>query len=170
MNMKMNIYLYVAVVMIFLMCSGCGRDKKAPVFELEQEGADTVSSQEGGDFQLDREEWKALVEEAVASLEIAPVVQVTCSCTGEVQVQQVTAGPVQIQEAQEVSGGEGRVNINTADAAALEGLTGIGTTRAQAIIAYRESCGGFQSIEDIMQVDGIKEGVFNKIKDEISVG
>ena len=72
--------------------------------------------------------------------------------------------------AQDASEADGRVNINTADAAALETLNGIGETRAQAIIAYRESCGGFRTIEDIMQVDGIKEGVFNKIKDQISAG
>ncbi len=65
---------------------------------------------------------------------------------------------------------DNRININTADEAQLITLTGIGATRAQAIIAYREENGPFAAIEDIMNVQGIKEGTFAKIKDEIVVG
>ena len=65
---------------------------------------------------------------------------------------------------------DNRININTADEAQLTTLTGIGAPRAQAIIAYREENGPFAAIEDIMNVQGIKEGTFAKIKDEIVVG
>lgn len=65
---------------------------------------------------------------------------------------------------------DNKININTADEAQLTTLTGIGATRAQAIIAYREENGPFAAIEDIMNVQGIKEGTFAKIKDEIVVG
>ena len=65
---------------------------------------------------------------------------------------------------------DNRININTADEAQLTTLTGIGATRAQAIIAYREENGPFAAREDIMNVQGIKEGTFAKIKDEIVVG
>lgn len=65
---------------------------------------------------------------------------------------------------------DNRININTADEAQLTTLTGIGATRALAIIAYREENGPFAAIEDIMNVQGIKEGTFAKIKDEIVVG
>ena len=65
---------------------------------------------------------------------------------------------------------DNRININTADEAQLTTLTGIGATRAQAIIAYRDENGPFAAIEDIMNVQGIKEGTFAKIKDEIVVG
>lgn len=65
---------------------------------------------------------------------------------------------------------DNRININTADEAQLTTLTGIGATRAQAIIAYREENGPFAAIEDIMNVQGIKEGTLAKIKDEIVVG
>ncbi len=61
------------------------------------------------------------------------------------------------------------VNINTADEAALMTLPGIGSTRAAAIIEYREAAGGFGTIEDIMRVKGIKNGIFTKIKDMITV-
>jgi competence ComEA-like helix-hairpin-helix protein len=57
------------------------------------------------------------------------------------------------------------VNINTADAATLEALPGIGPAKAQAIIAGRP----YTTKEDIMKVRGIKQGVFNKIKDSIIV-
>jgi competence protein ComEA len=61
------------------------------------------------------------------------------------------------------------VNINTATAEQLDALPGIGPTKAQAIIDYRNEHGRFSSIEDIQNVKGIKEGEFSKIKDYIRV-
>ena len=63
----------------------------------------------------------------------------------------------------------GRININTASEAQLCDIPGIGATRAAAIAAYRESHGAFQKPEDIMKVSGIMEGMYEKIKDSISV-
>ena len=63
----------------------------------------------------------------------------------------------------------GLININQADLSELCTLSGIGESRAYDIIAYRESGGGFQTIEEIMNVSGIKENTFNKIKDKITV-
>ncbi|MCM1184070.1 MAG: ComEA family DNA-binding protein [Roseburia sp.] len=65
--------------------------------------------------------------------------------------------------------GSGLVNINTASVAELTAISGIGESRAQAIVAYREQNGGFRTIEDIKRVDGIKDGLFSKIKDKITV-
>jgi competence protein ComEA len=62
------------------------------------------------------------------------------------------------------------ININTADAATLETLPGIGPTLAQAIIDYRETSGGFYFIEDIMNVPGIGPSKFEDIKDLIVTG
>lgn len=64
---------------------------------------------------------------------------------------------------------DGKVNLNTAALADLMTLPGVGKAKAEAIIAYREAQGGFTSIEEIMNIDGIKEGVFNQIKDSIKV-
>ena len=64
---------------------------------------------------------------------------------------------------------DGKVNINTASAEELMTLKGIGQTRAEQIIAYREKHGAFASIEGIMEVDGIKQGTFDKLKDNITV-
>ena len=72
-----------------------------------------------------------------------------------------------------VSGGgasAGPGNINTATAAELEALPGVGPKTAGAIVEYRKANGPFESIEDIMDVPGIGEGTFEKIKGGITVG
>ena len=63
----------------------------------------------------------------------------------------------------------GKVNINTADAAQLEALDGIGPTLAQRIVAYREEHGPFADIESIMDVNGIGAGIFETIRQQITV-
>lgn len=63
-----------------------------------------------------------------------------------------------------------KVNLNRATAEELMTLPGIGQSKADAIITYREEHGGFQNIEELKQISGIKDGVFNKIKDNITVG
>lgn len=63
----------------------------------------------------------------------------------------------------------GKVNINSAGAEELMTLPGIGEVRALAIIEYRETYGNFENIEDIMNVKGIKTGVFSKINELICV-
>jgi len=47
-------------------------------------------------------------------------------------------------------------------------LPGVGETRAEEIIRYREQHGGFTQVEDLMNVNGIKEGTFNKLKDKVT--
>ena len=62
-----------------------------------------------------------------------------------------------------------KVNLNTATREELMTLKGIGEAKADDIIAYRESHGGFQKIEDIKKISGIKNAAFEKIKDDITV-
>lgn len=64
---------------------------------------------------------------------------------------------------------DGKININTASEAELCNIPGIGAARAAAIIAYRQEKGGFSSIEDIMNVSGIKGATYEKIKDSIKI-
>lgn len=64
---------------------------------------------------------------------------------------------------------DGRIDLNTATAQELMTLSGIGEAKAANIIAYRESSGGFQSIEEIKNVSGIGEGVYARIQDKIIV-
>ena len=82
----------------------------------------------------------------------------------------------QAQQSEEAAEGDqgsgnssgGKVNINTATAAELMTLPGIGEAKAALIINYREEKGKFSKIEDLMQISGIKEGIFQKIKDNIT--
>ena len=81
------------------------------------------------------------------------------------------AAAATVQPGQETaeSSRDGRVDINTADASALMSLPGIGQSKADAIIAYRNEHGAFKAPEELMNISGIKEGVYQKIKDSIKV-
>ncbi|MCD6555105.1 MAG: ComEA family DNA-binding protein [Anaerolineae bacterium] len=63
----------------------------------------------------------------------------------------------------------GKVNINTATAEELDTLPGIGPAIAQRIIEYRQANGPFQSIEEIKNVSGIGDKLFERLKDLITV-
>ena len=63
-----------------------------------------------------------------------------------------------------------QVNINTADAAALEALPGIGPVKAKAVIDYREKNGPFKTIDDLKNVSGIGDRTLEQLKDKITVG
>ena len=61
------------------------------------------------------------------------------------------------------------ININTALKEELMSLSGIGEAKAASIIDYRNKNGNFVNIEDIKNVSGISENIFEKIKDNITV-
>lgn len=62
-----------------------------------------------------------------------------------------------------------RINLNTATEEQLMTLPGIGQAKAKSIIAWREANGGFTQIEDLMKIEGIKEGIYSKIESSIRV-
>jgi len=62
-----------------------------------------------------------------------------------------------------------KINVNSASIKQLQNLSGIGQKKAQAIIDYRNEHGSFQTIEEIMSVKGIGQGIFDKIKNRIEV-
>ena len=64
---------------------------------------------------------------------------------------------------------DGVINLNTANAADLESLPGIGKSTAQRIVEYRQKSGGFKKIEELMNVKGIGEKSFLKIKSRLTV-
>lgn len=64
---------------------------------------------------------------------------------------------------------DGKININSADKERLMTIKGIGEVRAQRIIDYREANGGFKTIENIMDVQGIGKELYESIKDNICV-
>lgn len=72
--------------------------------------------------------------------------------------------PVSAAEAQ-----AGVVNINTASAQELETLNGVGPATASRILEYRQEHGGFKSAEELVQVRGIGEKKYEKMKQQISI-
>lgn len=78
-----------------------------------------------------------------------------------------------VQEGDWTGGGtevsDGLVNINTAEESELMTLPGIGKAKAADIISYRTEHGNFQKTEDLMQVPGIKEGLYQRLKDKIKI-
>ena len=62
-----------------------------------------------------------------------------------------------------------KISINKANLSQLTTLSGIGESKAKAIIEYREKNNGFKSIEELKKVSGIGESTYEKIKDNITV-
>jgi competence protein ComEA len=63
----------------------------------------------------------------------------------------------------------GQINLNTATTAQLESLPGIGAATAKRIVEYRQQNGGFKKIEDLMNIRGIGEASFLKLKPLVTV-
>ena len=61
------------------------------------------------------------------------------------------------------------IDLNTAGVADLERLPGVGSTRAQAIVEYRQEHGAFRSVDDLLKVDGIGPGILEKVRPYVSV-
>lgn len=72
--------------------------------------------------------------------------------------------------AKDTSGADSKkININTASMEQLMTLPGIGESKARAILSYRQEKGKFTSIEELKDIPGIKDGVFSKIKDYLTI-
>lgn len=143
-----------------------GEDKVIDLYELNR-----LSSAQ-------REEVEKLIDDAIYEL------RAEISGTSENAVRDTDAEGSEAETAPKGSSDEGaesretsetqvagakKININTAGKEELMELKGIGEARAEAIILYRETYGGFGYIEEIMNVSGIKEAAFSKIKDQICV-
>lgn len=83
---------------------------------------------------------------------------------GELAIPEGTGNSTGISEAS-----DGLVNLNQASKEELMTLPGIGEAKAEAILQYRTEHGTFSSIDEIKNISGIKDGVFEKIKDKITV-
>jgi competence protein ComEA len=81
---------------------------------------------------------------------------------GEEKIIEPTVGSVQNHE-------DGKVNLNKASETELQTLTGVGPAKATAIIEYRDQNGGFKKVEELMEISGIGEKTFEKLKDQITV-
>ena len=139
------------------------------------------------DQEISKEELRAMIREILAEPEfsggaagpsLAPALPETAAPAQAAQesaapeaalppASQEIAAPDQTSASAETA--SGLVNLNTADKEELMTLTGIGEARAEAILQYREDYGPFAHIEEIMNISGIKEKAFEKIKDYITV-
>ena len=92
---------------------------------------------------------------------------------GETQVQVTVTEPILVQQTAEqpvLSAEAVCLDLNTATQEQLESLPGIGPELAGRILQYRQSCGGFVSTEQLMDVKGIGEKRYTALKELISVG
>ncbi|HEX2311471.1 MAG TPA: helix-hairpin-helix domain-containing protein [Vicinamibacterales bacterium] len=80
--------------------------------------------------------------------------------------QAIAAGP---QGTADVKAAATVVNLNTASASQLESLPGIGAKTAQRIVEYRQKNGDFKKVEELMNVKGIGEKTFLKLKPQLTV-
>lgn len=169
----------------------CGAVRKAGVYELPAGSRVFEAVQEAGGFAADADE--SYVNQAQRLSDgaklVIPTVEQVEEAAGDSRTEAGRIGIVEQAGVQEAGFGvsaagtgdsdgrtdpvsvsaDGRININTAPEAQLCEIPGIGATRAAAIAAYRQEHGGFSSIEEIMNVSGIKEGTYAKIKDRITV-
>lgn len=148
----------------------CGAVCEPGVYELS-EGAridDAVKAAGGFSAEADRTyvNLAAVLEDGV-KLQIPTAEQVALMDAGD-PMPSYDGGSVILGESQDADK-SGLVNINTASAEELKTLPGIGDGIASRIIQYRSDNGSFKSIEDIMKVSGIKDKLFSKIKDRITV-
>ena len=95
---------------------------------------------------------------------VAAMALAVCACVGGVAAAQPPAAP------EEQGGQVERIDLNRASAVELETLPGIGPRTAELIIAYRNENGGFKKIEDLMNVRGIGERSFLRLRPLVSVG
>ena len=98
---------------------------------------------------------RTVIASLIALLLAAPVISYAQQAASAAAAPTEKAGPT--------------VNINTATSSELEGLPGVGPKLAQRIIDYREKNGGFKKLEDLMNVQGIGEKNFLKLKSKLSV-
>lgn len=188
-----------AVALVVLVVAGVGwaafSSMRAPAFEVHADEAVAPSSSESEAVEVKTQVY-VYVTGAVANpgvysldegLRVCDAVEAAGGLTEDADASTVnlarvlsdgehialpTKAEVETALAQGSAGGAAAsslVNINTADASALETLSGVGSATAQAIISDREQNGPFSTIEDLMRVDGIGEKKFAKLKDSICV-
>lgn len=130
-----------------------GEVKRPGVYELPQNARVKDAIEEAGGFTVEADEWSVNLAQKVMD---EMVIFVPKKMDG--------------MDAESLSTSmEGKVRINYATQEEIETLNGIGPKKAQAIIQFREENGFFQTIDDLLQVQGIGEKTLEKIKDQIQI-
>lgn len=144
----------------------CGAVKKPGVYEVSSGARIFEIVEMAGGFTKEADE--DYINQA-ASIEDGQQVYIPTKeevLNGEFGDKETLAGSGQIQSGTDNSG---KININTATKDELCTLPGIGDAKADSIINYRTDHGKFQNIEELKEINGIKDAVYNKIKDKIVV-
>ncbi len=176
----------ILFLLLGLLCTACDSDRVV----MSAQGEVAMGSGDGLEVsELDDEDHASLIyvyvcgeveKPGVYSLEqgarICDALSMAGGVTGEGngealhQAEYVADGQtIYVPSVVEVSSSEedNLVNINEADKEMLMTLPGIGESKAELILQYRQEHGSFKSIDELMNIPGIKEGVFDKIKNYI---
>ena len=188
MREKRKAGLLLACVLLIL--AGCGKEKPRLLLEEETQAEEQEAEEGAEETEPEKEEVLIVyvcgavnapgVYELEPGARVCRAIEAAGGLTGEADPSRINqAAPLfdgeQItvpetgEEVPEGSSDSGKVNINTAGKEQLMQLTGIGETRAEAILSYREQQGPFRTVEDLMKVEGIKEKTWEKIKEDITV-
>ncbi|MBQ2275575.1 MAG: ComEA family DNA-binding protein [Lachnospiraceae bacterium] len=135
----------------------CGSVKRPDVYEVEADGRIVDAVKAAGGFLKDADKNAVNLAQSLTDGQqiYIPSVKEQSKSNNEQQEQNNKSGNL--------------ISLNHATKEELMTLPGIGESKANLIIQYREEKGGFSKIEQIMEIQGIKEGVFNKIKDDITI-
>ena len=150
---KSGVYVYI-----------CGEVIKPGVYELSGDSRIYEAVDAAGGFTEN-----AARECVNLASKVSDGMQITIYNREEAASLLADSAPVGENAGKSGTSGSGLVNLNTATKEELMTLKGIGESKAEDIIRYREKSGGFKKIEDIMKISGIKENGFQKIKDSITV-
>lgn len=150
---KSSVYVYI-----------CGEVIKPGVYELSGDSRIYEAVDAAGGFTEN-----AARECVNLASKVSDGMQITIYNREEAASLLADSAPVGENAGKSGTAGSGLVNLNTATKEELMTLKGIGESKAEDIIRYREKSGGFKKIEDIMKISGIKENGFQKIKDSITV-
>ena len=150
---KSGVYVYI-----------CGEMIKPGVYELSGDSRIYEAVDAAGGFTEN-----AARECVNLASKVSDGMQITIYNREEAASLLADSAPVGENAGKSGTSGSGLVNLNTATKEELMTLKGIGESKAEDIIRYREKSGGFKKIEDIMKISGIKENGFQKIKDSITV-
>ncbi len=166
MNRADRFYLFITVFLIIAIVVGgimlAVKHCKSQPIEIVL--SQTESSQQSGEVYIGG----AVANPGIYSLKEGDAVQILLVDVGIEPDADLSHIKIHIPQKGEASLPQ-KIDLNRADSWLLEALPGIGEIRAQTIVDYRNENGPFRQIEDLLQVNGIGQGTFDKIKGYITV-
>ena len=164
-NTKENIKIIAALLLLIAIFAG----SFVVVWQIREKNRPKSQAKNTDELQTQVGELNKKIDELSKAINDAKEqVSVESSVTVSKSTKQVAGASTQ-KSANQAQNESDLINLNSATAAELDALDGIGATYAQRIIDYREANGGFKSIEEIKNVKGIGDKTFEKFKDKITI-